>query len=1203
MNGKGPSKILPRSSSFMVPSLGQRARGLVESLNIPAAEMAAVVSGGISSALVGKPNKTVDKAMLLRGERCSRFVYRLIILYLCRSSLERASQCVQQFIPILPFLLTADDEQSKSRLQLFIWSLLAVRFQYGMRDGGARFHVISSLIRETINCGKSMLATSIMGSDDLSDFANNSKEGNTIFDFIQKDRLLGAVADEVKYIKTVTADRSLQLDELRSRLEENATMDSNQKKAFEDQIQSSLNTILASDDSRRSLSQLTLDEDKQIVAEKWIHTLRLLIDERGPWSAKPFPNSLVTHWKLDKTEDGWRRRQKLRRNYHFNDKLCHPPSVVDAVLASTNDNKLGLGVLALDKMKQLSLKGIQRITDEGSAEPSESEVLMEIPCVLVTPKRKLAGRLAIMKKILRFFGEYLVEGTGGSSVLRTFYSSGSSDHSTSEHFGGPQRQKFLKLPTDLNLDSERFSVNEDINSINGDNDRKQHKSIKRHRCWNISKIKAVHWTRYLLRYTAIEIFFVNSMAPIFLNFASQKDAKDVGSLIVATRNESIFLKGHKDKAGVISFVDRRLAQEMAETARESWRRREITNFEYLMILNTLAGRSYNDLTQYPVFPWVLADYSSETLDLKKSSTFRDLSKPVGALDPKRFQVFEDRYHNFVDPDIPSFYYGSHYSSMGIVLFYLLRLEPFTALHRSLQGGKFDHADRLFQSIESTFKNCLSNTSDVKELIPEFFYMPEFLINSNSYHFGVKQDGEPIADVCLPPWAKGSPEEFISKNREALESEYVSSNLHHWIDLVFGYKQRGKPAVEAANIFYYLTYEGAVDLDNMEDDLQRSAIEDQIANFGQTPIQIFRKKHPRRGPPIPIAHPLRFAPGSISLTSVVPSINNSTSAVMYVNVLDSYVVTVSQSLTMSVKMWLTTQLQSGGNFTFSGSQVSSLNDGRMVQSVRHHKDVVSCIAGSQNFAVTADGSILATGSYDTTVMVWEVLRVRGTEKRSRNTRIEIPWKDCIIADTPFHILCGHDDVITCLYASTELDLVISGSKDGTCIFHTLQDGRYVRSLRHPSGRPLSKLIASRHGRIVLYADDLSLHLYSINGRHISTAESNGRLSCLALSSCGDFLVCGGDQGQIIIIILTVDVDIECSHPGLSEVPSFSASDAGFTWYHNFLAAVWALWSQSGDFIAAAAQVLDSPHSSSGKSLVHGLQILRILLLVQLDLGQR
>lgn len=70
-----------------------------------------------------------------------------------------------------------------------------------------------------------------------------------------------------------------------------------------------------------------------------------------------------------------------------------------------------------------------------------------------------------------------------------------------------------------------------------------------------------------------------------------------------------------------------------------------------------------------------------------------------------------------------------------------------------QGGKFDHADRLFQSIEATYRNCLSNTSDVKELVPEFFYMPEFLLNLNSYHFGVKQDGKPLSDVCLPPWAK------------------------------------------------------------------------------------------------------------------------------------------------------------------------------------------------------------------------------------------------------------------------------------------------------------------------------------------------------------------------------------------------------------------------------------------------------------------
>lgn len=101
----------------------------------------------------------------------------------------------------------------------------------------------------------------------------------------------------------------------------------------------------------------------------------------------------------------------------------------------------------------------------------------------------------------------------------------------------------------------------------------------------------------------------------------------------------MFPKGtSRDKNSLISFVDRKVALEMAESARESWRRREISNFEYLMILNTLAGRSYNDLTQYPTFPWVLADYSSEKLDINKSSTFRDLSKPIGALDAKRFKV-------------------------------------------------------------------------------------------------------------------------------------------------------------------------------------------------------------------------------------------------------------------------------------------------------------------------------------------------------------------------------------------------------------------------------------------------------------------------------------------------------------------------------------------------------------------------------------
>ena len=47
-----------------------------------------------------------------------------------------------------------------------------------------------------------------------------------------------------------------------------------------------------------------------------------------------------------------------------------------------------------------------------------------------------------------------------------------------------------------------------------------------------------------------------------------------------------------------------------------WRTRQMSNFEYLMKLNMAAGRTYNDIQQYPVFPWVLNDYSTTEYDVK-----------------------------------------------------------------------------------------------------------------------------------------------------------------------------------------------------------------------------------------------------------------------------------------------------------------------------------------------------------------------------------------------------------------------------------------------------------------------------------------------------------------------------------------------------------------------------------------------------------
>ena len=121
-----------------------------------------------------------------------------------------------------------------------------------------------------------------------------------------------------------------------------------------------------------------------------------------------------------------------------------------------------------------------------------------------------------------------------------------------------------------------------------------------------------------------------------------------------------------------------------------WRRRIISNFEYLMRLNILAGRSFNDIGQYPVFPWVLCDFKSSSINLHDPSVYRDLSKPIGALNPVRLEEFRDRFDSFDPDDHTRFMYGSHYSSAGIVLHFLLRQEPFTTLAINLQGGNYVH---------------------------------------------------------------------------------------------------------------------------------------------------------------------------------------------------------------------------------------------------------------------------------------------------------------------------------------------------------------------------------------------------------------------------------------------------------------------------------------------------------------------------------
>jgi len=355
--------------------------------------------------------------------------------------------------------------------------------------------------------------------------------------------------------------------------------------------------------------------------------------------------------------------------------------------------------------------------------------------------------------------------------------------------------------------------------------------------WPLDEMQEVTKCRYQLQNIGIELFLNNGMTQL-LAFATPSAAEEFHSALLSSP--------------LINLVEERSLAAMTQ----KWRDRLLTNFEYLTFLNKLSGRSTSDLMQYPVFPFILADYTSNQLDLTVAESFRNLSRPMAVQKRSRENYFVHQY-NYLKVEKESereetlpYHYGSHYSNSGIVLHFLVRLPPFTQMFLKYQDNQFDIPDRTFHSMETTWALASGQSStDFKEMISEFFFLPEFLMNGAGFDLGIRQSGQRVDAVRLPSWARGDPRLFILVHRQALESEMVSRNLHNWIDLIFGWKQVGKPAVEALNVFHPATYFG-VDASKVEDPLRRTALQTMIRTFGQTPRQIFTIPHPTQTPPVP-----------------------------------------------------------------------------------------------------------------------------------------------------------------------------------------------------------------------------------------------------------------------------------------------------------------------------------------------------------------
>eukprot|EP00002_Diphylleia_rotans_P003245 TRINITY_DN1221_c0_g1_i2.p1 TRINITY_DN1221_c0_g1~~TRINITY_DN1221_c0_g1_i2.p1 ORF type:complete len:3045 (-),score=601.73 TRINITY_DN1221_c0_g1_i2:105-9239(-) len=567
--------------------------------------------------------------------------------------------------------------------------------------------------------------------------------------------------------------------------------------------------------------------------------------------------------------------------------------------------------------------------------------------------------------------------------------------------------------------------------------------------WSYESLRDIQKRRYLLRQVALELFGQDGCSHMLVFNANERD--DVYSRITSHLPQStadmLFtpIFGTNDE-----FEDAPRLIGWKKSLTTKWQQGQLSNFQYLMHLNTMAGRTYNDLTQYPVFPWVIADYTSETLDLGDEKIYRDLTKPMGAITDRREEIARERFELWDDPNVPKFHYGSHYSSSGIVLYFLIRMEPFTQHHRDLQGGRFDHPDRLFHALQDAWRTSTENSlSDVKELIPEFYSSFEYLLNRASHEFGTKQTGQRIDQVVLPPWAKGDPRLFMRLMLQALESDYVSNNLHNWIDLIFGYKQSGKAAEDAVNLFYYLTYEGSVDIDSIQDPQQRKAIIAQINNFGQTPKQIFRRAHPKR---LVMPSTLQFFPAlNLLVPTVLKSLDSAVSNIALAG--DKPIPLTNRKIGMPPSF---SKCLAWG-FTDFSVRILNIGDEKILSVAESfHDDQVSCLA------MTDDGNTIVSGGYDSIVNVWRF--------KKRGLR---PY-DITLAQS----LIGHSKPITCVAVSRTFSIIASGAEDGLCVVWCLNRLSYIRQIFVKS--PVVSITINETNGDIVTCTASEIFSWSING---------------------------------------------------------------------------------------------------------------------------
>ena len=341
------------------------------------------------------------------------------------------------------------------------------------------------------------------------------------------------------------------------------------------------------------------------------------------------------------------------------------------------------------------------------------------------------------------------------------------------------------------------------------------------------EIKEIINRRFLYSFQACEIYLKNGKSYYF-NFYSEE--KKIEFISIFSQNP-----------GSIKIISDLKTEFKNKGFTKQWLSNKISTLAYLLFINKYACRSYNDVNQYPVFPWLIIYGNKE----------RDLRYTIAAQDEESRMKLKEMF-TFSSQNFP-YHYTTHFSNASFLIYFLIRINPFTDNQITLQVDKFDVPDRQFNSLDEIQK-ILYSTSQPREVIPEFFISTEFFYNYNCNFFGLKNNTNYVINDLINKSGFSSPLEYVLNNEVLLESPKFKSQINFFFDNIFGVGQMG--GKENCNTFYKYSYQEMVDLNQkirkyQEQKLSYQEIKanierktNKIISFGQTPFKLFEDKHPQ-----------------------------------------------------------------------------------------------------------------------------------------------------------------------------------------------------------------------------------------------------------------------------------------------------------------------------------------------------------------------